>query len=461
MGVVARAAAACALVVLAATWSAGCFESGPLGLGADAAEDVSGPDPSSADPDPGGETPDARPEDTPVVGPPDVEPDAAPDAGEDVAEGPPCAKDEDCTGETTDLCAGEIRCIGWVCQPDPATAVICPDDDDFCTESHCDPATGACVTEDLCECEPLSVPLYCGQPYELSTADPGKTSVLDGYPCGDPGGDGAEHVLRFTAPEDGNVSLELGEGEVSGLWVLSGADEGCEPERCVAGGSPPVLFSAEAGEVYAVVVEHVPGPSVALDLRATCGVSAELDCGDGLDEDDDGATDCEDSDCAGTPACPPDHEQDCDDDVDNDDDGATDCEDSDCAETFDCAQTCDVSPTTLSCGTSQGVGTGGGDALATDYACGPSAPAKEVVYRFEVDQQKQVEVGLSASFEGAALYLLRDEGYGCSPNTCMAWDAASSGDPALVQFLADPSRTYYLAVDGQATGAYTIQVTCP
>ena len=51
---------------------------------------------------------------------------------------------------------------------------------------------------------------------------------------------------------------------------------------------------------------------------------SEEDCTDGLDEDQDGLTDCEDADCA--EACV----EDCADKVDNDQDGLTDCDDDDC-----------------------------------------------------------------------------------------------------------------------------------
>ena len=53
-------------------------------------------------------------------------------------------------------------------------------------------------------------------------------------------------------------------------------------------------------------------------------------CDDGADNDGDGAVDCDDSDCAGTAACPVDMPEVCDDGADNDGDGAVDCDDSDC-----------------------------------------------------------------------------------------------------------------------------------
>ncbi|MCB9525251.1 MAG: proprotein convertase P-domain-containing protein [Myxococcales bacterium] len=53
-------------------------------------------------------------------------------------------------------------------------------------------------------------------------------------------------------------------------------------------------------------------------------------CGNGIDDDRDGAMDCDDSECAADPACV--EPEVCDDFIDNDGDGDTDCADSDCAE---------------------------------------------------------------------------------------------------------------------------------
>jgi hypothetical protein len=55
-------------------------------------------------------------------------------------------------------------------------------------------------------------------------------------------------------------------------------------------------------------------------------------CGDRVDNDGDGLIDCGDDDCAADPTCAPVGTEDaCDDDIDNDRDGATDCADDDCA----------------------------------------------------------------------------------------------------------------------------------
>ncbi len=62
------------------------------------------------------------------------------------------------------------------------------------------------------------------------------------------------------------------------------------------------------------------------------GPTTESACADGMDDDADGAIDCDDTDCAADAACtPPAPESVCDDGTDDDSDGATDCDDPDCA----------------------------------------------------------------------------------------------------------------------------------
>lgn len=59
----------------------------------------------------------------------------------------------------------------------------------------------------------------------------------------------------------------------------------------------------------------------------------ETNCTDGVDNDLDGDIDCDDSDCAGNPACSvlPQEEDNCTDGIDNDGDSLIDCDDIDCA----------------------------------------------------------------------------------------------------------------------------------
>lgn len=67
------------------------------------------------------------------------------------------------------------------------------------------------------------------------------------------------------------------------------------------------------------------------DEMASVNPGANEACDDDIDNDCDGATDCDDSDCSGRPVCDSGGvEQACGDGVDNDSDGCTDCSDSDC-----------------------------------------------------------------------------------------------------------------------------------
>jgi len=90
-------------------------------------------------------------------------------------------------------------------------------------------------------------------------------------------------------------------------------------------GSPPA-------DVNLTIGGQSRTPSTWIDglIRRTGG-PLETICDDNVDNDEDGAIDCADSDCADDPACDDPPETICDDNVDNDEDGAIDCADSDCA----------------------------------------------------------------------------------------------------------------------------------
>jgi len=93
-------------------------------------------------------------------------------------------------------------------------------------------------------------------------------------------------------------------------------------------------YPVESGESYVVVIDGYNSSSLGdyqLDVDFTAGVDcngAELACGDGIDNDGDGAMDCADSDCSSQPIC---NEFDCTDGIDNEGDGDVDCADADCA----------------------------------------------------------------------------------------------------------------------------------
>ena len=72
------------------------------------------------------------------------------------------------------------------------------------------------------------------------------------------------------------------------------------------------------------------------DCRQACQTSTEADCGDGTDNDGDALVDCADPDCATSALCG----ENCTDGIDNDADGRIDCVDTDCAADPACLEDC-------------------------------------------------------------------------------------------------------------------------
>ena len=447
----------------------GCFESGPLGVGADVPGATGGGDPTGGGGEPtgggetgGDETGRGGGDDDTAGGGGDTGDTGGGDETDDV---PACETDPDCAPlDDGDLCTGVLRCLAQACVLDEGTIPVCPPLGDPCLDNVCEPSTGACVPEEGCQCEPLSTPLGCGKTTAvLSPFDPGLTGALFGYPCGGPGfGDGPEHVYLFTAPDNETVLVEVTQGDVAGLQVLDHAELGCDPLSCIGVGLEGVVFSAVKDRHYAVVVEHVTGQGSQIKLKVSCGVSAEFDCDNGIDDDGNGLTDCDEALCLGQADCPALKETECADGVDEDGDGLTDCEDPSCTLVPPCLQECQPSALEVYCGFHQVGTTGGGQAQATDYSCGgaaaPSSPGKEVVHPFQVDAVTNVTVLLSSGAADVAAYLLRDDGLGCTPVTCQSWTWANHP----LGFVAQPGVEYFIAIDSPTTEAasYDFSVEC-
>lgn len=96
---------------------------------------------------------------------------------------------------------------------------------------------------------------------------------------------------------------------------------------------------AKQGTYYVMINGYTAysGTTLTVSYAGGSAPTAEV-CGDSLDNDGDGATDCADSDCSADPSCSAPAEV-CDDGVDNDGDGATDCADADCDGDAACAAT--------------------------------------------------------------------------------------------------------------------------
>jgi hypothetical protein len=165
--------------------------------------------------------------------------------------------------------------------------------------------------------------------------DPGAADVINQYSCTPSNENGNELAWSFTPPGSGEVTFTI-DGLTQDLDLFGLQDNGgCNPSGCLdsstSGGTNPesVTMTVVGGTTYYIVVDGWNNAVGTFDLNIECDLSgAPEDCTDGIDNDGDGAIDCADSDCAGTPGCV---SEVCTDGVDNDGDGRVDCADSDCA----------------------------------------------------------------------------------------------------------------------------------
>jgi hypothetical protein len=173
----------------------------------------------------------------------------------------------------------------------------------------------------------------------------------------------------FSTSVGDSVTFELVDGNFDTYLYLLDAD--CTVLASNDDGGSGTLsrlpYTFNEADTYVIVVTSFGSRSTGaytLDVTPSAP-TMETSCDDGLDNDDDGYVDCEDSDCSNNSACPEvcddgeDNDYDgyvdcydseceddpncieiCDDEEDNDLDGYTDCQDSDCADDLNCAEIC-------------------------------------------------------------------------------------------------------------------------
>jgi hypothetical protein len=162
------------------------------------------------------------------------------------------------------------------------------------------------------------------------------------------GEDGAKAgIVMKAAPIIGEVYRQeflLGEAEDMGeVLSLTGTETvpaaACSGDCLITKDYTPLEPDGEENKYYA------PNIGLILEVDVETADRVELtgfitppeqECDDAVDNDGDGFTDCDDTDCAEEPECEVTAEEICDDAVDNDSDGFTDCDDFDCAEALAC-----------------------------------------------------------------------------------------------------------------------------
>ncbi len=317
----------------------------------------------------------------------------------------------------------------------PHTEANCDDglDDDQDAAVDCDDLD--CQGNPACP-EPLCVPIWtigCGATDFGSNYGIGATNAITTYNsisenkgCLDNQWDytGPEFAYRFDAPGDFNVTVRLlEESAQTDLLILQDKGDGCDPTDCIAWGLKKVSFPAKAGETYYFVIDGYAAAQGAFAIEVDCPAFVETQCQDGLDNDLDVLTDCEDPDCYGAVAC--------------------------------MGQCQPVK--TVGCGHQEAFANfGWGSTTAIEeYACNQwTYSGPEVAYRFKAPYDTEVNVALS--LENASTDLLVVEGKMCAPSHCIAHGLDK------VSFTALQGTEYNIIVDGYqgALGTYKIQVDC-
>jgi len=215
---------------------------------------------------------------------------------------------EDCGNAIDDDFDALTDCGDPECTGDPACPEDCANgiDDEPDGDTDCDDAD--CALHPLClpdACEVASI-ISCGDTISGNTRS--GTPRFHSYDCvAGANENGPEMAYRLEAPSGTPVTafLDHAGGSDLDLFLLPAAGVGCDTSTCLDTSmewQPPerVDFIMPNDGAY-LVVETYDVPNT-FELSVECGNPVEL-CEDGVDNDDDGDTDCDDEDCATDLAC--------------------------------------------------------------------------------------------------------------------------------------------------------------
>ena len=182
-------------------------------------------------------------------------------------------------------------------------------DGDGCTIDAC--SAGTCAHNNTCLCSAQTA-FTCGdKPTGLVTNGSEATNIVTSYKCA--AGvtlSGKEIAYTFSSAKSVPVVLTLTNvsSDKAKVFVLKETAKGCDPSSClaygnVASGKASVAFPAAAGTKYYIVVDAVGATDTAkFDLTFDC-TSGEI-CTDGIDNNNNGKTDCDDwASCCGHASC--------------------------------------------------------------------------------------------------------------------------------------------------------------
>ena len=170
--------------------------------------------------------------------------------------------------------------------------------------------------------------------------------------------------------------------------------------------------------------------------------------------------DDEDGVCAIYPGSGP-VESNCSDGLDNDGDGAIDCDDSNCSAFPGCS--C-AATGNLACGVSQSGTNAGGSNDVNSFSCvGWNTTGPESVYTLVPAVSGTVTVDLTGLTADLDLFVTTGSAGSCDGNQCVAQSGTQGNANESLSFTATAGTTYYVVADGYdgAVGSFDIEATCP
>ena len=198
-----------------------------------------------------------------------------------------------------------------------------------CADPEC-ASEGYCSGPEACE---EAVTLGCDEVATGTTVGAAMRYIQ--YSCAGDQEVGPEVGYQLSVPlgTQVNVTLTPTGGADLDLFALPVLADSCDPNGCFGvsnnSGSTPETLTFTVTEGTYLVVDSFGETGGTYSLELSCDEDAEI-CDNGVDDDQDGHTDCQDPDCEAAVNCEAVDEI-CDNDIDDDNDGATDCDDTECA----------------------------------------------------------------------------------------------------------------------------------
>ena len=264
-------------------------------------------------------------------------------ADADCAASPLCA--EVCDDGTDNNRNSLVDCLDPLCTASPLCAENCTDAADNnrdglvdCLDPLCSTAP-ACLppTDGTCTAPNLITGAGTYTGYTTGASDLGRTGCSTGA-------GGLDDVWSVTVPTTGNWCFIITEATFdTTVYLTSACLTTSSLITCDSNDGPSTWSMAEASLTAGrTVFLSVDGNTASafgtyrlLVQSGACPATLPEYCDNRVDDDADGAIDCADTSCTGSPACGSQPEI-CDDTFDNDLDGLEDCSDTDCVDALNC-----------------------------------------------------------------------------------------------------------------------------